>query len=157
ELVLRQLFPVPEVVPFNRVAYTRLRLFGLDEAVKQGMANVRLRWQSEPDGFAFDHTLNLYGFRSPHFTIDPLAGPRRVLLVGDSFVEGCGAADDDTIAAQFHKELDQAPVEAINLGIAGNALLDSSRLIRDVLPLLKPEALFLILEPKNVHAPDMPA
>src|SRR5438093_1266528 len=69
EGLCRWLFPVPEVADFNRIHYTHLQWFSPEftAARQQGLSNVRIRWQSEPDGFAFDHTLNLYGFRGPNF------------------------------------------------------------------------------------------
>src|SRR5262249_28107648 len=59
EAGFRWVFPLPEVDSFNRINYTKLFLFGglQGEAPRRGLANVKVRWESEPDGFAFDHTL----------------------------------------------------------------------------------------------------
>jgi lysophospholipase L1-like esterase len=155
ELLFRWLFPVPEVADFNRINYTRLGLFGpgLTVTRRRGLSNVKVRWESEPDGFAFDHTLNLYGFRGPTFPIDPPLDRPRILFVGDSFVEGCGAADADTLTEQFQRILGTGhPVEAVNLGVAAADFPEYALLVRDGVDLLKPRAVFLVL-----CANDLPA
>jgi lysophospholipase L1-like esterase len=148
ELACRWLFPLPECAGFNRITYTPIRLFGgaLEQARRRGLANVRLRWESEPDGFAFDHTLNLYGFRGPDFPLDPPVNRSRVLFVGDSYTEGAGADDENTLPCQFARLLEtRRPVEAINLGVSGTGMRDYSLIARDGLSLLRPKALFLVV------------
>jgi lysophospholipase L1-like esterase len=171
EILFRWLFPLPEFVSFNRIDYTPLLLFGdtLGEKRPGGLSNVKLRWESEPDGFAFDHSLNLYGFRGPDFKLDASPELPRIVFVGDSFAEGAGAADDDTIPEQFRTILrDQGrPVETINLGVNGTGFPEYALLARDGLALLKPNTLFLIvcfndlpalpmLEKAKKPAPDFP-
>ena len=77
QLVCRWLFPVPEVEGFNRIHHTQLNVFREDivQARQRGLSNVKIRWESEPDGFAFDHTLNLYGFRGPGLRRGAVARP----------------------------------------------------------------------------------
>jgi lysophospholipase L1-like esterase len=148
EAACRWLFPLPECDGFNRINYTPLKLFGDDlaQARRQGLSNIKLRWECEPDGFAFDHTLNLYGFRGPNFSLEPSPGRPRVVFVGDSFTEGAGAADGDTIPQQFERLVaGDKPAEAINLGVSGTGLPEYTLLVRDGLSLLKPQALFLVL------------
>ncbi len=159
ELLCRWLFPVPEVADFNRIHYTRLGLFGpgLSTTRRRGLSNVQVRWESEPDGFAFDHTLNLYGFRGPTFRIDPPEDRPRVLFVGDSFVEGCGAADADTATEQFQRILGvEHRVEAINLGVAAADFPEYALLVRDGVSLLKPRAVFLFLCANDLPAKPLP-
>ncbi len=160
ELLARWLFPLPEVDDFNRINYTHLHLFGAEMAAARriGLGNVRLRWESEPDGFAFDHTLNLYGFRGPDFRVEPPADRPRVLFVGDSYVEGCGAPDDATLPVQFAAILQpNERVEAINLGVAAANVPEYARLVRDGVSLLRPAAVFLVLSANDLPAPPLPA
>src|SRR5438445_9294550 len=118
---------------------------------KRGLSNVRIVWESEPDGFAFEHLLNIYGFRGPDFPIDPPADRARVLFIGDSFVEGCGAAEDDTLPMQFARMVEQPargerrPVEAINLGVAGSNFPEYTRALKDAVALLRPADVFLLV------------
>jgi lysophospholipase L1-like esterase len=159
ELLCRWLFPLPEVYGFNRINYTPLDYFSPEfkEARRRGLCNVRIRWESAPDGYAFDHSLNLYGFRGPNFSIAPPRDRPRLLFVGDSFVEGCGAADDDTLPAQFQRALDAAhPAEVINLGVAGADLPEYARLVQDGASLLRPQAVFLVMCANDLPADPMP-
>lgn len=146
EICFRVVFPLPEVPTFNRIHYTPMGAFewtGMDQ-VPRDLMNVRVRYDSEPDGFSYEHALNLYGFRGPSFDIDPSPGRHRILFVGDSFLEGCGAPDDETIPQQFGQILRPRNVEAINLGVSGTGYQTYSRLVRDGLALLRPEAVFLV-------------
>jgi lysophospholipase L1-like esterase len=159
ELLCRWLFPVPEVANYNRINYTPLGLFGSGVAAarRRGLCNVKIRWESEPDGFVFDHTLNLYGFRGPTFRIDPPSDRPRVLFVGDSFTEACGAADEDTPSEQFQRILGaEHPVEAVNLGVAGTNFPEYTEILRDGVHLLKPRDVFLIVCPNDLPAVPMP-
>jgi lysophospholipase L1-like esterase len=155
EVCFRLVFPVPEVSRFNRAEYSPILLTDsrYKQAVRDGMSNLTLRLESEPDGFAFDHTLNLYGFRGLDFPIAPPGDRPRVVFIGDSFVEGQGAADDQTIPVQFARALGAGHrVEAINLGVVATGFPEYVRLTRDALPLLRPDAVFLV-----VYANDLPA
>jgi lysophospholipase L1-like esterase len=149
ELICRWLFPIPELETFNRINYTPVALFSteINTVRHAGLSNVIIRWENEPDGFAFDHTLNLYGFRGPDFDVTPPKDRPRVLFIGDSFVEGCGAADHETLpiqVAQIQSEKGQ-PIEAINLGIAATGLPEYTRLLQDTLGILQPQGVMLVL------------
>jgi lysophospholipase L1-like esterase len=153
ESLFRFLFPVPEVL-FNRAEYMP-RWFSPDvpSTRSKALCNVITRWECEPDGVSFDHTLNLYGFRGPDFAIAPPADRPRILFVGDSFVEGCGASDDDTLPHQFADLIaGEAPAEVLNLGIAGANFPEYLRLMLDAVPLLRPHTVFLV-----VYTNDLPA
>lgn len=148
EVICRWLFPMPECTSFNRMNYTPIEFYGDDlwEAQQRGLSNVKLHMESEPDGFAFDHTLNLYGFRGPNFSLEPPADRSRIVFIGDSFAEGAGASDDATIAEQFRRLIAaNRPADVVNLGITGTGLAHYSRIARDSLPLLKPRALFVVI------------
>lgn len=155
EAVFRLVFPLPEVMGFNRSYYTANG--SSDLPIQRGpiipMMNQTIRHESLPDGFVFEHHYNLYGFRGPDFPIQPPADRPRILFVGDSFVEGLGASEGRTIPVQFARLLarDQ-PVEVINLGICGIGFPEYVRLVRDGVALLKPEAVVLV-----VFANDLPS
>jgi hypothetical protein len=159
EAAARLVFPVPEVSNFNRIAFTPTGIFGgVDElsgadptpplgrskTPRRPLRNVLVAWGSEPDGREFSHALNLYGFRGPDFQVQPREGVRRVLFLGDSFTEGFGAQDDETLPVAFER-LSEEPTEALNLGIAGTQLPHYTRLARVAIPLLKPDVVFLVL------------
>jgi lysophospholipase L1-like esterase len=144
EVACRWLFPLPECDDFNRINYTPIAMYGDEIASKrhEGLSNVKFRWESEPDGYAFDHTLNLYGFRGPDFRIEKRGDRLRIVFVGDSFTEGAGAADADTLPEQFRR---MTGAEVINLGVCGTGFPEYVRIARDGLALLKPEVLFLVV------------
>jgi lysophospholipase L1-like esterase len=139
ELILRFVFPVPEVL-FNRADYIEPQF-----KPSKAISNVIFRWECEPDGQFFDHTLNIYGFRGPNFVIAPPIDRPRILFIGDSFVEGCGASDDDTLPQQFARLLTDAPVpEVLNLGISASGFTEYLQLMRDAVPLLRPSTVFVV-------------
>jgi lysophospholipase L1-like esterase len=158
EAGFRLVFPVPESLTFNRSRYTRAPGKAWAGAETPAATRQIYRVESAPDGFAFDHTLNLYGFRGPDFALEPARGRPRILFVGDSFVEGMGAADGETIPARFAEALGgDRRVEAINLGIIGAGLAEEARLVRDAVGLLRPDAVFLVLSANDLPAPPYPA
>src|SRR5271157_2706886 len=121
EILFRGLFPLPEVLGFNRIHYQMLT-FGnpnLSAGFKRGLVYDRLLLESQPDGFSEIHDLNLYGFRGQDFAIDPPGDCRRILVIGDSVVEGHGAPESSTIAAELARLTagDGSPAEVINLGV----------------------------------------
>ena len=161
ELVLRLEFPLPDVVGFNRIRYQLLMGAhpNVQESVRRGLVYDKLLLESEPDGFREIHSLNLYGFRGPDFTVEPAADRPRILLVGDSVTEGQGASDSSTIAMELARLMaaDHRPAEVINLGVIAASLPHLTALVRDAVGLLKPRTLVLILYANDLPAPDYAA
>lgn len=157
EACFRFVFPLPDVPSFNRINYTPLDLFDstFRDAQNRGLSNVVVRWESEPDGFSFDHSLNLNGFRCADFQSEPPTDRQRIIFIGDSFVEGFGANDRETISEQFKNLVGgDHPVEAINLGVAGTGFLEYLRLARDGLYVLKgTHTVFLVLFCNDLQPP----
>lgn len=149
EMVFRLIFPLPAISNFNRIDYTRLAAFSstFRDSEYSGLSNVGIRFESEPDGFDFIHTLNLNGFRTPDFDVEPPRNCRRIVFIGDSFTEGHGTSDQDTIPARFADEIAaQMPVEVINLGISGSDVIEYESLLLDTCEGLKHiDTVFLIL------------
>jgi hypothetical protein len=146
ELALRIVFPLPEVLNFDRHAYSPLD--PTPRAEHPGsLAHASYLWASDPDGFAYEHRLNLYGFRDREWRLEPAPGERRVAFVGDSFVEGFSADAESALPAAFAARARAAGlrVEALNLGVAGAGLASYARLLRDALPLLRPQDVLLVL------------
>jgi len=156
EFLFRLLFPLPEVGGFNRVRYQKLAPGDPRTAplINRGLAYERVKFESLPDGFSEIHRLNVYGFRGGDFSIEPKPGRRRILMLGDSFVEGQGAPERDTIPSLLTGLLasDGTPAEVINLGVVAASLTDMTLLARDAVPLLHPQDVILVL-----YANDLPA
>jgi lysophospholipase L1-like esterase len=161
ELVFRAMFPLPEVVGFNRILYQKLAGAhpALQETLTRGLVYDRLLVQSAPDGFSETHRLNLYGFRGADFTLAPPADRRRILLIGDSITEGQGAAESGTIDAELRRlaARNRLPWEIVNLGVIGADLPELTALARDAIPLLNPRTVAVILYANDLPAPGYPA
>jgi lysophospholipase L1-like esterase len=160
EILFRGLFPLPEVIGFNRMRYQML--FGahpkLGESLKRGLVYDRLLLESQPDGYSEVHRLNLYGFRGPDFAIEPPSARRRILVIGDSIVEGQGAPESSTITAELTRLLqaDGAPAEVINLGVIAAALPHLTALVRDSVSVLKPTDVVVVVYANDLPAPPYP-
>jgi len=145
EIALRLVFPLPEVLNFDRLAYSPQRV--QSTAPSATLGHVSFVWSSEPDGVEFVHRLNLYGFRDHTWSLRPEPGVTRVAFVGDSFVEGFMAPGDSTIPRGFEAAAngDGIALETINLGIGGTSLPTYARLIRDATPLFRPAWVFVVV------------
>ena len=93
-----------------------------------------LGWSKVPGTQVRQHTseydvvehINAHGLRGPDVPFEKPDGTQRVLLLGDSFLEGYTVADDETVAAVLGQLLNArtvapGPVEVINGGTAGYA------------------------------------
>ena len=89
--------------------------------------------------------LNLYGFRDAQWDVLHKRA-RRILFVGDSFVEGFMVADDETIPAVFARRARAAgqAIEVFNLGVGAAGLSDYMKIIQDAVPALKPDEVVLV-------------
>lgn len=150
EALFRFVFPLPEIANFNRVNYSMM-VSGTTEEKPWPLSNEAYIWASDPDGAEFVHHLNLYGFRDENWSVK---GGNRVMFVGDSFVEGFMANDDETIPAGFEAAARAAgdPLETINLGTGAAGIADYLAVIRDAVPIFLPDTVILVL-----YANDFPA
>jgi hypothetical protein len=150
EVLFRVIFPLPEVENFNRVNYvgaspqTRTASF---LGQRTPAMHATFQWNSKPDGTSFESHLNLYGFRDNDWRIRPDRDKERVMFVGDSLVEGFMATDKATISRGYGRaalERQQA-VEAMNFGIGGTGIDNYLELMRDAVPLFRPQRLIVVL------------
>ncbi|MDR3620591.1 MAG: SGNH/GDSL hydrolase family protein [Paludisphaera borealis] len=157
EVLFRFLFPLPEVNGFNRIHYQQMAQVHpqLGKAMKRGLVYDRLLLESRPDGFSKVHNLNLYGFRGPDFAIEPSAGRRRILVIGDSVTEGQGANDGTTITAEWSRILkgEGTAAEVVNLGVIAASLPHLAILTRDAVSLLRPTDVVIVLYANDLPAP----
>jgi lysophospholipase L1-like esterase len=157
EVVCRLVFPLPEVIGFNRIRYQSLAPGDprSRRILERGLVYDRLKFESQRDGFSEVHRLNLYGFRGSDFTIEPSPGRRRILIVGDSVVEGQGASEAATISSVVTHLLanDGKNAEVINLGVVAASLNELTPLARDSITLLTPTDVILVLYANDLPAP----
>ncbi len=144
EVALRMIFPVPEVLNFNRIHYSSILHTPAD--APRYLSNAKFIWFSEPDEATFVHTLNLYGFRDKTWKVARDPGRKRALFIGDSIVEGFMANDNQTIPAGFARTASSRnfQLETLNLGVGASNLIEYYRLIGDAVPLFHPDYLFVV-------------
>ena len=145
ECLLRLVFPVPEVLNFNRIHYSQLLM--PDVRRPKFLSNVAYRMQSAPDGTEFIHRLNLYGFRDRQWTVKKPDGTKRVIFMGDSFTEGAGADGSRTIPEGFKIGAGERAREfdVMNLGIQATGMSDFMVLAGQSMPIFKPDVVMLVL------------
>ena len=154
EVALRLIFPVPEALGFSRLHYSDLHVTP-ELAGQPSVANRSFVWVSDPDGVESVHRLNLYGFRDRTWSLKPDPDRARLMMVGDSFVEGFTAAEEATLPRQVERRaLAQAErLEVMNLGVAAAGMPEYLRLIRDAAPLFRPEQILLLIYANDLPAP----
>jgi hypothetical protein len=152
ELCVRSVVPVPEVLNFDRLAYST-ESAERARANPQSMAHGSGWWVSAPDDARFSSRFNLYGFRDGDWSVLKPSSRVRIAFVGDSFVEGLGASDVDTMPSAFARRLHRAgvAVDAMNFGAGAFGLREYFRLIRDLVPIFKPDHLVLVLYMNDLY------
>src|SRR5262245_10918108 len=82
--------------------------------------------------YQYDFITNSFGLRSPEISRDKPKGVHRLLLAGDSFVEGIGVNGDSTISAFLERQFADGRLQVINGGLAGTGAFEQGRLVRQV-------------------------
>ncbi len=152
EVLLRLVFPIPEVLNFNRINYSNVFITPGMNKMKY-LSNTAFIWASEPDNAEFIINLNLYGFRDHTWQINGKAPVQRVMFMGDSMIEGFMAKDEETVPKGFEERAvdNGMDLEVLNLGVGASQVPLYFKLISDALPIFKPNHLVLV-----VYANDFP-
>lgn len=143
ELVLRVLFPIPELSNFDRSLY----LPGNSEEKKYTYyRNSTWFWESSLDtNFKFVHYLNQYGFRDEEWDLKKPEGKQRILFIGDSFTEGIMAEQEHSLVASVKKSDLKNDLDVMNMGIMGIGLNSYLKMIADAVPAFRPDRVCLML------------
>ena len=143
EIAFRIAFPIPEISNFDRSNYIPQAIAG---AKYSHYRNSIWYWESSLDtSHKFVHKLNLYGFRDEEWEVDKSPEKKRVIFIGDSFLEGVMADQSETIVEEFKREDKKAEFDVMNLGIMGTGFNSYLKLITDVLPTFKPDLICLVI------------
>ncbi len=140
EVVIRFCYPLPELSNFDRIHYMILN----------GEKNVHSRnqhwfWESSLDQSPrFNHTMNQYGFRDVEWAVEKPVKKQRAFFIGDSFIEGIMAEQDETIPESFKKASNNS-IETFNFGMLGVGLDSYLQLMADAIPIYKPDIVFLCI------------
>ncbi|MBL4708668.1 MAG: SGNH/GDSL hydrolase family protein [Flavobacteriales bacterium] len=142
EIIFRICFPIPEVSNFNRITYQVLKN---DVYHDPDMFLENRTWESSLDtNYVFVHHLNEYGFRDDTWKVKKSTNKKRIIFIGDSFIEGVMADDKNTIPKQY-QQLAGDNYEVFNAGMNGVGMSSYLRLINDIVPIFHPDELKLIL------------
>lgn len=142
ELVFRYFYPIPEVKNFDRVNFTYL--YSGNQGSKHSRDHI-WEWQSELDTtVVFKHFMNRYGFRDREWLIEKTKNKKRAFFIGDSFIEGVMAEQNETIPLAFEKASNDH-YETFNGGMLGCGLDAYLQLAADAIPLYKPDVAFLCI------------
>jgi hypothetical protein len=121
--------------------------------VSDGVRHHRLRagWQGTVQGVPY--RTNALGLRDREVASPKPAGAVRVLMLGDSFTEGGGFADADTIPRRVEAALRAScpGVQVINAGVASYSPILEYLLLKEVGAALGPDLVVLNLDMTDVH------
>ncbi|WP_299441813.1 hypothetical protein [uncultured Aquimarina sp.] len=102
-------------------------------------------WRSFPDTTAvFEHKMNLYGFRDDEWFVKKPRDKKRALFIGDSFIEGVMAGQEETIPKAFELA-GKGTYQTLNGGLLGCGLDSYLQLTADMIPTYKPDVAFLCI------------
>lgn len=154
EIVGRWAFPFPEVYGFHRLRYAGSLDDHLHRANAANIGHMATWWWSEPDGAAYPLVFNLYGFRDREWSRAKPDGARRVAFVGDSFVEGLGAPQDEQLTQVFARRAEAAgeKLDVLNWGAGGFGLENYAQLIADGVPGFRPDDLILVVYANDLYS-----
>jgi len=143
EIILRIVFPIPELSNFDRANYIPGTEKGLTFPFYR---NSKWIWESELDtNYQFEHELNRYGFRDEEWKIEKPSGKKRMLVIGDSFTEGIMAEQDQMIKSGFKQKDSEDHYEILNLGIMGVGMNSYLKITADAISIFKPDLVCLLL------------
>jgi len=154
EVALRAIYPLREVLNFDRFSYSLLEEHAAGASFRS-LGHAAFSWASDPDGFEFVHRLNLYGFRDDDWPLHGSAGVLRVAFVGDSLVEGFSAVAESAIPEVFEQLARKRGLKlaTLNLGVGGAGLPQYERLVRDSVPLFRPDVVILVFYANDLDSP----
>lgn len=151
EVVLRMAFPLPELRNFNRITYQILDPIGEDGPGY--LRNINMTWSSSLDtSTAFTHAFNTYGYRDKEWKVKKKEGEKRIFFVGDSFVEGMMAPQNERMTESFLRaaEANGQFYDVFNCGMMGIGLNEYIKFLVDAVPIFKPDEVFLVLYANDI-------
>ena len=152
ELLFRYVFPVPELKNLDRAIFWNVNP---KNPKLNFQRNGTKYWGSSLDtSKKFIHDMNMYGFRDTEWLLERKEGRKRILFIGDSFVEGIMAEQDETIPVGFLKGF-KVDAEVMNAGMVGQGLSVYLQLMADLIPNYKPDLAVLCVY-SNDMGPDEP-
>ena len=156
EIIIRACFPLPEIMNFDRSNYQQINS---KQRTTDYLRHTPWYWESSVDTTtSFVHEMNEYGFRDATWSITKEKNKKRILFIGDSFVEGVMAQQHETITAHLNKLDTQNSFEFMNAGMLGMGISSYLQLLADVVPIYKPDVVFICIYANDLGqtTPQMP-
>jgi lysophospholipase L1-like esterase len=94
--------------------------------------------------YRVSYEINSLGFRGPEITPQPPAGLKRLLVIGDSIVEGHGNEFSATFAYLLNEQLRAAGWEVLNVGVQGASPIYFAANLERYLS-LRPDAVLIVI------------
>lgn len=140
EIVFRVSFPLPELSNFDRAMYT-----SIDPSQVNGFVRNRsFYWESSVDtNYQYVHRYNKYGFRDSDWKVSKTSDTKRVIFIGDSYVESVMC--DTTMTEYFSKVIPSRNIEVMNAGMLGTGLTRYLRLLTDIAPVFRPDVVVICI------------
>jgi len=135
------------IITFGTIAWID-RIYGdyVDSATKNLLY---LPWSKaimRTSEFNLTYQINNLGFRGPDVNLEK-SDKSRIAFIGDSFTFGWGVEEQDSWIGRLRTE--HPDLELLNLGRGGTHPMDHAQLARKVLPILKPDHVFVCLTSWN--------
>ncbi|MFT6617802.1 MAG: GDSL-type esterase/lipase family protein [Verrucomicrobiia bacterium] len=127
-----------------------------DEAIYMRSTNARLGHVLRPGG-TLDHkygraTINSHGLRDREREISKPPGTRRILVLGDSVVEGITyVPDDKTLTRQWEAFYPDGKTEVLNLGVSGYCTRAEVELLETVGLKFQPDVVVVVFVLNDFH------
>lgn len=112
-----------------------------------------LSWDHRSVEFAYAFRTNARGLRYPDVPAEKPSGETRVLVLGDSFVEGMGVEARDTFAARLERRFssDGRRTRFINGGLQNSGPRQYARLLRHVGLDYRPDRVLVVVYANDVY------
>lgn len=132
-------FPLPELSNFDRSIYIN----GSDSITGSFIRNRAFYWESSLDtAFKFARTYNEYGFSDHKWRVAKNLGEKRILVIGDSFVE---SVMSNKTLTQYLEESEDENLEVMNAGMLGTGISRYLGLMTDMASIFKPDEIVLVI------------
>jgi len=97
-----------------------------------------------------EYSINALGFRGDDFSIRPEKGKKRLVVLGDSIVEGHGVQVDQTFSSILNQQLSGNNWEVLSLGVQGASPMYFAANLKRYYN-LHPDAVLLVVYENDLH------
>jgi hypothetical protein len=111
--------------------------------------NASVETNSVLEGHEFHESYNSHGYRSPEHALAKPAGVSRVVILGDSFVDGSEVGDEELFT--WHLQQSMPGVEVVNLGVYGYSTAQEAIALEHVAMRYDPDLVVMVTIPNDFY------